>query len=311
MNRDNTAVYLSAIGIALGERTPLDQVAAEDLDGQRETLLAEGLRHVLVSDRAVPDLAAESALRTLAESTVPVDSVVYCTDTRPDVTATADLRTFFRGIERVDLPGTVVGGADCGNFGLGLAAARQTLLAGQADAVLLVTADRVLGGQRYLANGVTVLSDGAASCVVSRRRPERGPALRVLSAGTTVQRDVADSDRPLTVARATSRAISRIVRASLEPLSLTAKDVRHLVTGHYGDSPRSFLAMAAGVSPELAHGPRRAEVGHCFAADVLLGAAGLLDGAAEPGDLVLLLASGPDTWSAVVAECVPEEFSSE
>ncbi|MGK5627819.1 hypothetical protein [Streptomyces sp. URMC 123] len=302
-------VYLSSIAFATGERLSLEALEERDgaaLAGRRDLLHEQGLRHARVSGLPLPELAAASARRTLEAAAGPaVGAAVYCTDTPADTSATVDLWDFLAAVSRDDLPAVVVGGSGCGNLGPGIAAARNSVLVDGVPAALLVTVDRVKDGPRFLPGGTTVLSDGAASCLISAEPVGQGPAFRIRSLATGFQLDVEASASPLAVARATTKAVGRTVRGALAPLGLAPRDVRSVVTGNYGDTSRSFLAMAAGVDPRRALCPRLADIGHCFSADVLITLADLSErDAPPPGEPLLLLTSSARSWSAIVVEYV-------
>ncbi|PCG84208.1 hypothetical protein CIB93_20545 [Streptomyces sp. WZ.A104] len=306
MSDGTDTVYLSGFAHAAGERVPLAELDDATVADHAERLREQGLRHVRVSASPVPELATASARATLAAAgDASVDSAVLCTDTPAAVSPTMDLWDFLAGTGRSDLPGAIVGGSGCGNLGPGLAAARDAVRAGTASSVLLVTADRVSTGTRYLPSGTTVLSDGAASCLVSREPVGDGPAVRLRSLSLGVRLDTESSARELAVARATTRAVGGIVRRALEPLGLERRDVGKILMGNYGDASRSFLALAAGVDPRRAHCPTQADLGHCFSADILVNLAELARrGEAVPGEPVLLLASSPRSWAAALVEYV-------
>lgn len=299
---DGPSAYLSSISSVLGDETPLADVDEEIVRSELPNLYEQGLKYCRVSTQPAITLAAESARQTLAA--VPdgaVDAIVYCTDTSPDKTTTSDGWDLLLALDRPTVPMTVLGGSGCGNLGPGLAVARNMVRVGDADTVLLVTGDRVKTGTRYLENGQTVLSDGAASCVVSSRR--YGPAFRIDGLSSSFRVDIGTvAARPIIVARATAGTIKNAVRQVTEPLSLAASEFRYLLPGYYGRGPQAFLAMSAGFPTDRVYCPLLAEVGHCFSADVLLSLASLRETrAADDGDRLMLLAMSPRSWSIVVA----------
>lgn len=292
-------VYLSGLAHELGTRTPLARIDEPTLREQLETLHRQGLRHCRVADRSVADLAAGSARRTLAA--VPpdtVDAVVFCTDTSPELSPTAEVWAFLDAVGLPRTPATFVSGSGCGNLGPALTVARGMVLTGDRSAVLVVTADRVRSGTRYLANGQTAMSDGAASCVVSTTSFGAGFELRALADSCRV--DIGTiAVTPILVARATTQGIRAAVRGVTEPLSLATDDFRYLLTGNYGRSALEFLATSAGVPTDRVVTPLLADTGHCFAGDALITLSSLVDGdQIGDGDQALVLTVSPRSWSA-------------
>ncbi|MFC0436901.1 3-oxoacyl-[acyl-carrier-protein] synthase III C-terminal domain-containing protein [Kutzneria buriramensis] len=293
-------VHLSGLDHELGTRTPLAQVDEPTLREQLQALHEQGLRHCRVADRPVVELAAASARRTLAA--VPpdtVDAVVFCSDNSPEPSPTAEIWDFLDAVGLPRTPATFVSGAGCGNLGPALNVARGMVLTGDRSAVLVVTADRVREGTRYLANGQTVMSDAAASCVVGAEAFGAGFELRAIADSCRVDIGTV-ADRPILVARATTQGIRSAVRGVTERLSLTTNDFRHLVTGNYGRSALDFLATSAGVPTDRVAAPLLADAGHCFAGDPLITLSSLVDtGQLGGDDQALMLTVSPRSWSAI------------
>ncbi|SDT80552.1 hypothetical protein [Actinoplanes derwentensis] len=297
--------HLSAIRFAVGRPVPVEQVAGGSLAGNGETLSAEGIDFCRIDERPPAVMAAETARATLeAAPEVSVGAVVYCTDTPTGATPTMDMWTFLEGAGLVDVSATAVSGGACGNLGLGLAAARGILATQPVDAVLLVTSDAVRDGTRFNPDGLTVMSDGAASCLVTRQ-PFGGFRLTGLSSAT--QLDI-DMNRGFNQARTMNRNIGQAVRQAFAGLDHRPVDCRHFVTANYGTTPRSFLAMAAGCRPAQILTPTAREVGHCFSADILINLFALLaEGDIRPNDRLCMLATSRRSWHAMAADYVPEK----
>ncbi|MFE4924877.1 hypothetical protein [Streptomyces sp. NPDC056661] len=295
------SVYLSAISHSLGAKVALPELNDPEVRERLDTLHEQGLRHCRVSAKPPVTLATESACATLDRANrSDVDTIVYCSDTPPHVGRSRDLWDFQLSIDHPASPGIVVGGSACGNLGPGLAIASSQVRT-EGSTVLLVTTDRLTAGTRYLANGETVLSDGAASCLVGPR-PE-GPSFALRGLASSVRADAEQSSKSLAVAQVTARTIGHARSRAVDPPS--AHNIKLLLTGHYGRAPRAFLAMSAGVAPEHVHHPRLADVGHCFSADVLIGLADLLQSdTVANGELVMLLTASPRSWSVAIVERV-------
>lgn len=295
-------VYLSAVSYVLGDETPLSGIDDETLQQQAPTLYGQGLKNCRVTDQPAARLAADSARQTLDTVTGrTVDAIVYCTDTAPDKTTTGDVWDFLLELDLPATPVTVVGGAGCGNLVSGLQAARNMILAEDAATVLLVTSDRVKTGTRYLDNGQTALSDGAASCLVSAEPHRQAFLLRGLA--TTFRVDIGTTAvRPIAVARATTAEIRKAIRRVTEPLGICPADFGRLLTGHYARTALAFLAMSAEVPVERVYCPAVAGVGHCFSADALISLVALTNtGEIADGEHVLILAVSPRSWSVAAA----------
>lgn len=291
-------VYLSSFGHAFGEPVPLAELDDPGVHALLTELTDEGLKYCCVSTSSVTELAAASSRATLAGQE-PVDAIVFCTDTSPELTPTSEVWDLLLALDLPRTPITFVGGAGCGNIGPGLSAARALILVEGASRVLLVTSDRQQQRTRYLDNGRTVMSDGAGSCLVTATPTGPGFAVRGLS--NSFRADIGTvTERRISVARATAQAIEDTVRRLTGPLSLTARDFRYLLMGNYGHTAQEFLAMSAGLPTRRVYCPMLDRTGHCFAADVLVSLGDLVATRdVADGDRVLLLTASPRSWSAV------------
>jgi 3-oxoacyl-[acyl-carrier-protein] synthase III len=297
-----TAVYLSSFASALGEQTLLEDTGDQDVHRHLAALHDQGLKYCLVSECSVADLAAASGRQTLAAlRDAEVGAIVFCTDTAPELTPTSEAWDLLLRLGLPRTPVTVVGGSGCGNLGPGLSTARSMIVLDELCPVLLVTADRMRARTRYLDNGQTVMSDGAASCVVSSRPPP-GPSFEVRGLASSFRADIGTvAVRRIIVARATVEAIEDTVRRAADRSSLTARDFRYLLTGNFGRTPRELLAESAGVSVDRVYCPMLGQTGHCFAGDVLVSLGSLQQtDQIDHGDHVLLLTASPRSWSVAV-----------
>ncbi|MBO1419216.1 hypothetical protein [Streptomyces sp. FH025] len=292
--------YICAISYELGEAVAVDGLADEGVARRLPLLHAQGIRHCRIADEPPPLLAAAAAAGTLSFTATAPGAVVYCTETPHGITASEDLWTFAAAAGLAGPAAQTVAAGGCGNLGPGLRTARALLLAERLDSVLLVTADRFTTGlTRFVDYGTTVLSDGAATCLVTSEPV--GPAFRIAGAAALGRTDA--SRETTRRALSTVPAVKTVVSALLEQLPVAAHDFRHLVTGHFGEPSRDFLTAAAGCLPGAAYAPLADEVGHCFSADPLISLAALARrGLLAPGDLVMLLASSPRSWTAIALE---------
>ncbi|MFD6548525.1 hypothetical protein [Streptomyces sp. NPDC058398] len=302
-------VYLSSIAYELGARTPLERFGTPVVEREREALRAEGIVHCRVTTETAWELAAHSAQRTLADASRPAaDGIVYSSESFGAGGVTTDLWDLLRGLGTPRTPALVVNGNGCGNLALALGVARNSVRADGHSEVLVAVADRLDDpDERYQPNGQTILSDGAASCLVGTRMPDAGFRLLGISV-----RYRADFDHGAVPAMAGVRVVMAGVeeavedlRAKVPPPADGGPEYSRLVTGNYGASTRSFLALATGVDTAADYAPHAADMGHCFAADLLVNLATLQEHKeVRPGERLLLLATSSRSWSAMAVEYV-------
>lgn len=305
---DHRPIYVSAISYLLGEETLLSDIADPVLQEQIPALHAQGLKYCRTANRSTSGLAAESVRKSLEGITgQSVAAIVFCTDSEPEKTTTSDIWDFLIELGMPATPVTVVGGSGCGNLGPGLSVARNLVLVDGISPVAVVTADRVTNGTRFLPNGQTAMSDGAASCIVDSRSYGAGFQLQRLNARFQVDIGTT-STRPIIVAKATAQAAREAVLGVAESLSMTPADFRFLLLPNYGLSAQKFLATSAGVPMEQVYCPFLDQVGHCFSADVLLALTSLMDtDGVQAGDHLLLLTMSPRSWSVVAVTYHPAQ----
>jgi 3-oxoacyl-[acyl-carrier-protein] synthase-3 len=177
--------------------------------------------------------------------------------------------------------------------------------------VLLVTADKLLDPSRYAREGLTVFSDGAAACVVSADPAESSFA--VLGVATHSSPEIGDyrAADDFTLLQASGHGVAAVA-AKLRTAAAAAEDVDHVVTSNFGASLRRFLAISAGYPSRLPFAPRAGEIGHCFSADLLINLREFerQDGESD-GDRLLLLCSGPRSWTGIVVQAVEAPVSAD
>ncbi|MFF2354892.1 3-oxoacyl-[acyl-carrier-protein] synthase III C-terminal domain-containing protein [Kitasatospora sp. NPDC058115] len=297
-----TDLHLGAIAYEHGDRHGIAELSGQ-LDAE---LLApdSGLAHFRACDREIHQLAQAAAVRTLAACPQPPDLLLYVTEN--DRTSSDSLVHLARSL---DLPGIRylrVSGHDCGNLGPALLLAEQAVGSGAHRRVLVLLADRVLDGDRSQADRLSVVSDGAAACLVSAEPLDApGPRYAVhgvstaTAAATPAATPGGDGDRILgTVALSVTATGAITRRTGRQPA-----DFDHLLFPNYRTISQQFLCSAMGAPVDrLLIGPV-AEFGHCFSADVLVSLAHCADtGRIRPGDHVLAFGDGPNSWTSLAVE---------
>jgi 3-oxoacyl-[acyl-carrier-protein] synthase-3 len=296
--------FLSSISSEIGRAVPLDGLDDERVQQCLEQLSLDGLTTCLVTDRPPVETASLCSRRSLRTATDPItpDLAVLCSDTLAPNKPGWAARTFANGIGLPDLPVMNVSGSDCGNLGMGLRVACGVMAAEELSTVLLVTSDHADGRSRYLPNGLTVLSDGAASGVLTARPEARGFAILGMASASAPQ-----SNDPTTPSGALTimRSVRRITRQVLGRLGITAMDCCYLVIGNYGRSAQSLFANAAGFPESALCTPLLKEVAHCYSVDLLLTLRHLAErDEVKSGDRLMLLSTGTRSWTAIVVEYV-------
>ncbi|MCQ4083518.1 hypothetical protein NGB36_23705 [Streptomyces sp. RB6PN25] len=296
-----SAIHLSAICYEHGEPRPVSELGDE---AAQLTLPDSGLADYLVSDREIWDMAAAVCERSLAKSPGPPDLLVYVSEN--DRSPAASLEKIARRLGLSTIAYLAVCGYGCGNMIPALQMAKDALYSGRHDRVLLVLADRAPDKERMMLSGLSVLSDGAVSCLVTRELEQSAGSHFKVGAMTT-RTDIGPDGK----ATAEPGLLS-IIKLAVDGLADIAAqddgkpdDVRYLVFGNYRITSQKFLASAMGFPAERLLLGQVGELGHCFSADCLVtlvqSAAG---GRLELGDRIIASATGTHSLSMMTAECV-------
>lgn len=294
-------IHVSAIGYVHGDRRNVSEL--DDENGELETLAAE-IPSYRSSDRDIWQLAAAAAQRTLDKATGPPDLLMYVSENDPDTTG-----SLARILEQLDLTTVehmAVSGHDCGNLGPTLRMAGSALRARACERILLVLADRALAGRRTMANGLSVLSDGAASCLVTNDAQDTdGPqfAVQTVETRTRVHLDAAPApgEAILATVRLAKDSVADVFRAT----NGEASDFGHVVFGNYRPAAQTFLAAAMGLAADKVLLGSVTDLGHCFSADILV----TLDHQRSAstlvrGERILAAVTGPYSWSTMALRCL-------
>jgi 3-oxoacyl-[acyl-carrier-protein] synthase-3 len=304
---DGPRVYVSSLAYELGERVAIDSLADPVVIENLTRLHSEGMAYCRVSADPAFRLAASAAEKSLtaAASTAP-GKVIYCAEVPGGESFCYDIWDFLLAADLPTLPSMVVSGNACGNVPPALRIARDTTNTVSESSTLLVATNRRPYATRYLDDGQTVISDGAASCLVSPHHA--GTGFEVLGIA-----EVMRADFPLSQPRlARMRAVIRGIASCLDRLSKSSPECVDsfdlMVTGNYGVSVQQLFATASGMDLSAIYAPTASDVGHCSASDLLINLAH-----AEQADVlrhgtrVLLLGTSPRSWSCVALQYVCEE----
>lgn len=315
-----SAVRLGSLAWALGDIVPiesiLDDAAPADL---LDRLVKNGFRACSVADEPATKLGARSVAATLACDGIDaseVDAVIYSSGSFGRDESAAPVpetrrRWAVRDAVTIDvlepnglLNCPLFGGiwlAGSGNLACIWRLARSLVLVHGYRTVLCVTADAIPRGRtqyRAMRDGIAVLGDGAASCIVSSDGP--GPFVLEGVGQTASPRLSGLGSRHALQKRVEIMSGIRTAAKRLYETTATDADAyRWLVTNNYASSTRNEFAQIVGIGTERAYEGSVARVGHALAADPLINL-GELEAASplDPDQRVLLLATGPLTWGA-------------
>ena len=303
-----TGSYDAALGaIAVCTGSPVDLA---DLDGIRDepelvaALRHEGLGLVRVSERSRLDLAIGSAAESVALSDGRPDLILYSfeLDHREEVDVCGEAAQLADGLNLPDVPVYTIGGQRCANFGPVLRTAVAQVRAGTSTHVLCVLAHRVSVGDRRMPGDIGVMSDGAASAVVTAR-PTAASGFGVRGTANPVRSELDHMTSLHDNPGAAQAFLTGIRTASSDLVAGTSAPVSVVVTSHHRDSAVDQLHRILRVPDGLLYRGAVHDYGHCHAADPLLSLWQLQrDDAVAPGRAVLVAASASSWWAMALLD---------
>lgn len=304
-------IGMSGLAYELGE---LEDIGAlSELVGKPEVLenlRALGLVQYARSRRPTAELARAAIERTLAEAQLQareVDAVVYATNHFHD--RDVDKDPIKRALHELGLRHAYPIGISfsaCGNFHTALRVGAGLIAAGGCNTVLVVTADcnaEYEPESRLYSTNVSVLSDAAASCVL---RIEAEPQFRWRGTAQFTDSQMVELSDPKRIVDYLACLGNGLERVTCDGLALAQVDrsqLRWLITNNYNTSVTRLFSIKTGFPMASIFQANLARFAHAYAADNLINLRDLLAaGGLDVGESVMLLGSGPNTWSATVLE---------
>ncbi|MFG2847117.1 hypothetical protein ACGF12_28665 [Kitasatospora sp. NPDC048296] len=300
------SAYLHSAAWAFGRKRTWTASSPE----AAERLAHERLEGYYEADVPPWQLAADSAAETLKRAGVEptdLDLVIYAsesTDSRVDLSRDPDRFAMAAGAETVPLLGATAN--VCANFGAALRIARNAIQVGDARRVLLVTTDVWDDRSRLVDAGTCLMSDAAASVLVTADRPDEGWLVGDIHSATDhAMHDVDPAVDTIAMVRRTAGGMRRAAEGFFASHRLRREDYPRIVVGNVGLTVLRVLAAAGGLDLGRMV-TQTAQNGHCFAADVIVNLAEI-EPEARHGDRVLALSTGHNYWTCVGLQRVAEQ----
>jgi 3-oxoacyl-[acyl-carrier-protein] synthase-3 len=299
------SVFVHGIGVATGERRligTLPQLARQpELLAQFEGLGFHTYRHAMECPAELAERALEETLKATPVSRAEIDVLVYATTSFEDPAFYgADLWGL---CERLDLGHVTPIGvtmAECANFGSALRVARNLVLAGDARNVLLVTTDVCPDPRsRMIEGALSIMSDGAASCLLSAKLPSRLENIGLAQRTNHTVRTTDPVARQGRLIRLTTEGVQNVVTDALNSAKVQREEIRRVLTNNISRDAVRLIVSRAGFDHELSFLDTIADHGHMYSADNLLNLRSYLS-CRSVRETVVTLSHGFGTWGAAV-----------
>jgi 3-oxoacyl-[acyl-carrier-protein] synthase-3 len=308
---------ITALDYYIGQLDPLETLARSPEEADAiNTLTALGMQTYSRSELRVADMAAAAMAKTLARSGLApadVQAVVFATESQwdydpPTVQRRDNSRKFrqdiYKAIWEVGLTRAYPFGvmfSGCGNLVSAIAIASNMIRAQGLENVLVVVSDRQAEGTtRVMFPAVGVVSDAAASCVVTSR-PVAGFAIDDVVLHSNLGLWEADIEGDfgrflVEMARGLKDLGHKMVAAS----GRRPADYKYFLPNNYSRSTLRVFCHQLGYQQSQLFLDNVPRVSHTYAADVLINLFELdARGLVATGDRVMALTSGPATWGMI------------
>ncbi len=296
-----THAHLHAIASTTGRRRSFLAENHEAADLMARTT-AEGIDNYFDADAPAWALAVPAAQQSLLRANLDIadiDLIVYCTESTDSRSAISrDPNKLAQALGGSHTPLVGVTGNVCANAGAALSVARNAIICGEAENVLVVTADAWDDRPRLVDAGTCLMSDAAAAAIVSTARPSHHVSWEIAAVHPAVDHDMHDVDPAVDTMEMVRGTVAGMQRATARRAAVVGGQmVDHVVSGNLGDTVIKMFARLVGIDHEQIY-RLTADNGHCLAADVLIN---LDHFEARMGndDRVLVLATGHNYWTCV------------
>jgi 3-oxoacyl-[acyl-carrier-protein] synthase III len=306
--------FVHAPAYAVGPLESIENIV--ELQQDREVL--ENMRALGVDtygrhDGSPFDLARRAIAQSLEKADVSgadLDAVVYVTTAyastnkpwRPYAYG-AEIRELVREFGAVRASPYLISLSQCVNLIAGLQVAANLVLLGNARTVLVFAADCIAEGfSRIVDPKVSVISDAAASCVVTSR-PGGYEIERIVDHVDWSMLDLNPEQDFSQYFKRTAEGVKSVCQKLYAAASAQPSDFEQLLTNNVNFSVTRMLAVQSGFDRARIHSENIGRFAHCDSSDVLINLAEY-DAAprAEGSGRVMLLTSAPYMWGAVALQ---------
>jgi 3-oxoacyl-[acyl-carrier-protein] synthase III len=302
------AIGIRGIGYYTGEQRPIDEIPQLAADPEAlGAFEARGFKHYTRSDLSLADQAARAsrgALRAAGLSPGDIDAVLI---------GSTELRWFDDVQERIagdflralGFGNTFVAGVNlggCTNYTTLLRMARG-LIAGEGYRhVLVVESNKCLhdGSDRLVMPDLSVFSDGAAACVVTRDAPQF--IVRGLAQVTTPVPPAYTIGPGATVAHRMA-SMRFVLERALREAGVTRADIRQFLLPNHGTHMLNHIVARMGIPGRRVHVSNLYWLAHAWSADTIINlhSFGYYHGF-QPGDLMAIVSWSEFSFTSVVLE---------
>ncbi len=307
-----SCAYLKGASYEVGSLRPISEIEELKKDTNTlDTLLTLGLETFSLSTKKPVELAKSSIEKTVDRAGVDrsqIDEVIYATSGyamsgKPwcPVHYSKELNSLLLSLNLSHCTGMGVSFSQCVNIIAAIELAVGLVESGRKKNVLVFSADCLSPHEsRLVDNGISVISDAAASCIVSSEQ-NNGYFIEAINKNIDWGLLEIDSASDFsTFFKRTAEGISGAVQQLNQSLGRVGSDYEQLLTNSVNLSILRIISRQTKVDVDRIYSKNISRFAHCDCSDILINLADYeLEKEGEKSDPVLLLASGPYVWGAM------------
>jgi len=301
---------LSAIQYELGDLCNIQELDFLANDPEKLQQYKEsGLVNYSRSHLPVLDLCYNSLERTLRSSGITRDSIrflVYVSEnaTRDYCISIKDINRLLLKLGLTKAMPIGVSLSDCANIITGIQVATSLIASNMAENVLMVCSDKPsrLPGKRKMPHEMSVLSDGAASCLICAPGKGEFDITLIDHKNYPLQWDAAQRDKNVYSVEK-FKAIVNVSRKSLRENAIRPDSIGKVITGNYMTPIAKMFVEISGFKAEQGFYDNIARFAHTLAGDILINLKDYMDtGMPAGGEKIFFIVDSYSSCGSMLIE---------
>lgn len=301
------SIFIDSIACFTGDSISIDKLPeCQHSQQNMEILQKEGYENFLCSSASIEEMAIKSLQKTLEASKIlpdEVDILIFSSDSVGDQRERECNSKIHNICEKLGLVNAYpigINQSTCGNFCSSLRVAASMLQAGEANNILLVTAEKNENGKRIMDNNAAVLSDGAASCLVSTSDQASYKLLGITQSSCHCMGDEAEAGSKIFLALSEfQKAFEKFVQQH----GLEISELKQLIPNNYNHTLLTLYSQISQVGIEKTYIGNLASNAHVYSSDNLINLMSYSNSThLQLGDQIVMLGNGPSNWGLTALE---------
>lgn len=301
-------VYIGAIGYAIGEQLPLNELTQDSSILSKIREKSNGIEMIPVhhgSEFELLEIAIGRSLENGNVSIQDIDAIVVCSNNldSKDGTKSTELANFLISIGMEKTCCFQIASVECAGFPWALKVAYSLISSGCYQRILLATFDSVAGGGIDRFYGLQgdfpyVTGDAASACIVADRDKDLNYSVVAAPINTWSTKQAINESLETEV-----DCLVELFSEAMRIGNLSPSEIDMVICNNYSYEVSEFYAYLSSIDLNKFHVESIPEFAHCFSSDSLLNIshADQLD-KMKQGCRILVFGSGTSQWGICLLE---------